>query len=412
MESPAIAVAPRARSAGSAALVFSAPHRFFFLTGVCALALVSLWWTWVLVARASHAIPGPASAMPDPTLHALLMTTGFAPFFMFGFLFTAGPRWLGMPPAVPAAWRTGGLVAAAGALALVPLQVADAHPLALRAAAALYAGGWLLLLDRFFRLVRASPAPDKVHATLVLAALAIGASAPAAFAVLGPAAHAWIRGTAVWCFLIPVFVVVCHRMIPFFTSGALPFVTAFRPWWLLFVLVATPIAHAALAGAGQDAWTWCVDLPTAALTLWLTFRWGLVQSLSNRLLAMLHLGFIWYGLGFLLAGASSLSLRFGGVGLGLAPLHALTIGFTASVLLAMVTRVTCGHAGRVLAADTVTWRLFQLLQAAALLRVAAELMPGYVAIAAAALAWSACFVVWGARYAPVYWRPRADGRPG
>ena len=32
-------------------------------------------------------------------------------------------------------------------------------------------------------------------------------------------------------------------------------------------------------------------------------------------------------------------------GLGLAALHALTIGFAASLLMAMVTRVTCGHSG-------------------------------------------------------------------
>ena len=218
--------------------------------------------------------------------------------------------------------------------------------------------------------------------------------------------------TAVWCFLLPVFVTVCHRMIPFFTSGVAPFVTAFRPWWLLIALVAAPVANAALEAADLDAWTWRVDLPTAALTLWLTFRWGLMQSLANRLLAMLHLGFVWYGMGFLLAGASSLSMLAGGGGLGLAPLHAFTIGFAASLLLAMVTRVTCGHSGRTLAADAVTWRLFQLLQAAALFRVAAEVLAGPAALAAAALAWSACFVPWAAKYAPVYWRRRADGREG
>jgi uncharacterized protein involved in response to NO len=411
MATPATTPGTSART-GAAARVLGVPHRFFFLAGVCALALASIWWTWVILARAWPAVPEPPSATLDSTLHALLMTCGFAPLFMFGFVFTAGPRWLGLPPPSPAAWRPGGVLAAAGALALVPLQVADADLIALRIAAAIAAIGWLLLVARFFRMIRASDAPDKVHAALVAAALAVGASSPLAFALLGPVAHAWIRATAVWCFLLPVFVAVCHRMIPFFTSGVAPFVTAFRPWWLLIALVAGPVAHAALEAAGLDAWTWCVDLPTAALTLWLTFRWGLMQSLANRLLAMLHLGFVWYGVGFLLAGASSLSILAGGSGLGLAPLHALTIGFAASLLLAMVTRVTCGHSGRTLAADAVTWRLFQLLQAAALLRVAAEVLAGPAVLAAAALAWSACFVPWAAKYAPVYWRRRADGREG
>jgi uncharacterized protein involved in response to NO len=167
-----------------------------------------------------------------------------------------------------------------------------------------------------------------------------------------------------------------------------------------------------LEGAGLAAWTWVVDLPAAALMLWLTVRWGLVQSLANRLLAMLHLGFVWYGIGFLLAGAHSLLVAAGGAGIPLAPLHALTIGFASSLLMAMVTRVTCGHSGAALAADALTWRLFALLQLTAVVRVAAETLPGRGWLAVAGLLWAAALVPWCVKYAPVYWRPRADGRPG
>ena len=66
------------------------------------------------------------------------------------------------------------------------------------------------------------------------------------------------------------------------------------------LISAAPVAHGVLDGMGQTAWTWIIDLPAAALTLWLTVRWGFVQSLRNRLLLMLHIGFVWYGLGFLL----------------------------------------------------------------------------------------------------------------
>src|SRR5512144_1017236 len=185
------AVVADSRAARPQRLLFRVPHRFFFLAGVATLAPASLWWTWVILSRAWPALPPPASAVPDTVLHALVMTCGFAPFFMFGFLFTAGPRWLGMPPLPSAAWLPGGLIAVSGALLLVPLQAAGAAPLALRVAAGIYAVGWLLLLDRFFRLIRASPVPDKVHATIVLVALAVGASSPLAFALLGARAHGW-----------------------------------------------------------------------------------------------------------------------------------------------------------------------------------------------------------------------------
>jgi uncharacterized protein involved in response to NO len=394
----------------SAQRVLGAPFRFFFLTGVAQIALASLWWLWVLAARVVPALPQPAAPMPDTVVHALLMICGFAPFFMFGFMFTAGPRWLSVLPPAPRAWRAPALLAAGGALALVPLQATGIG--GLRVAAAVYALAWLWLLLRFVLLIRKSTAPDKVHPKLVAACLAVGASCVAAFAAFGTAAHPWLSSAGVWGFLLPVFVTVCHRMIPFFTSGVAPFVTAFRPWWLLALMVGAPVLHATIAGVGFADWTWIVDLPAACALLLVTLRWGLVQSLRNRLLAMLHVGFVWYGIGFLLAGINALLALTGGSGLGLAPLHAMTIGFASSLLVAMVTRVTCGHSGRTLAADALTWRLFQLLQAAAVLRIGAELAANAWWLLAAIAFWAACMVPWCAKYAPVYWRPRADGRPG
>ncbi len=389
-------------------LLGAIPHRFFFLSGVSALALAALWWTWTIVARLGYA-PPPA-AVPPTVMHAFLMVYGFAPFFMFGFLFTAGPRWLGVDPPPPRAWRLPGAVAAAAVLAMFPLQAAPAW--ATQVAAGAYALAWATLLARFVALIRASDVVDKVHATLVALALAAGCAGVATFAILGPAAHAIVKAIGVWIYLLPVFVVVCHRMIPFFTANVVPFVTAFRPWWLLAAMVAAPVAHGLLELAGLAHWSLAVDAPAAVLLLAVTLRWGLVQSLSNRLLAMLHVGFVWFGLGFALFVVSSLSERFGMPGLGLAPMHALTIGFASSLLMAMVTRVTCGHTGRTLQADTLTWWLFVLLQVAALARVAAELLPWPYALACAALLFAASFVPWAAKYAPLYWRPRSDGRPG
>ena len=213
-------------------------------------------------------------------------------------------------------------------------------------------------------------------------------------------------------FLLPVFVIVCHRMIPFFTANVVPFVTAFRPWWLLVVMLAGPVGHGLVDAVAGPRWTWVVDAPASAIMLFVTIRWGFVQSLVNRLLAMLHIGFVWYGIGFALAAISSFSTLAGGAGLGLAPLHTLTIGFASSLVMAMVTRVTCGHTGRMLQADGVTWALFLLLQVTVAVRVAGELLAAPPVYAVAAALFAASFVPWAVKYAPLYWRPRADGRPG
>ncbi len=413
---PSAALEPGTIIAGGGGLhlLLAVPHRFFFLVGVTQIVVIALWWGWVVAARAWPQLPAPGTSAPATTLHALLMLCGFAPFFMFGFLFTAGPRWLGVAPPPASAWRPPGMLAALAALMLVPIEVADPlhGALVLRVAAGAYAIGWLWLAFVFHQLVRMSNSDDKMHATLVLFALLVGASAVAAFALFGPAAHPWVKGAGLWAFLLPAFVTVCHRMIPFFTANVVPFASAFRPAWLLGAMIGAPVAHGVLDGAGHDAWTWIIDLPAAALMLWLTIRWGLVPSLDNRLLAMLHIGFAWYGIGFLLAGIHSLLVLAGAPGVPLAALHALAIGFASSLLMAMVTRVTCGHSGRTLAADTVTWRLFMLLQLTAVTRVVAAIATGPYWLAATGALWVAVFVPWCAKYAPVYWRPRPDGRPG
>ena len=43
---------------------------------------------------------------------------------------------------------------------------------------------------------------------------------------------------------------------------------------------------------------------------------------------------------------------------GLAPLHTFAIGFFASMVLGMASRVTLGHSGRPLVLDNFTWLLF------------------------------------------------------
>lgn len=89
------------------------------------------------------------------------------------------------------------------------------------------------------------------------------------------------------------------------------------------------------------------------------------------------------------------------------------MGFLGSILLAMVTRVACGHSSRALVADTTVWSLFWVLQGAVLLRIAGTLpQAGGGWLLAAALLWGGVVLVWGARLLRWFGRPRADGRPG
>jgi uncharacterized protein involved in response to NO len=137
-----------------------------------------------------------------------------------------------------------------------------------------------------------------------------------------------------------------------------------------------------------------------------------------RLLAVLHIAFLWLGIAMLLYGLQSLMLFItGNLVLGRAPLHALGIGFLASMVLAMASRVSLGHSGRPLVADNLTWYCFLGLGLATLLRMASELpfegpATRQMLNIGAATVWLACTGLWVWRYTPFYLRPRKDGKEG
>ena len=150
--------------------------------------------------------------------------------------------------------------------------------------------------------------------------------------------------------------------------------------------------------------------------LHLSYLWQFRASFHARLLAMLHIAFLWLGVAMSLFALQSIAwLITGSDWLSRAPVHALGIGFLAGMIVTMASRVTLGHSGRSLLADRMTWLALLGVNGVALLRVAAELVPAGAAAVlnlSAALAWLAVLGAWVVHYLPIYFRPRLDGRPG
>ncbi len=403
--------------------LLAAPHRLYFFFGMLGLSTASLWWLVQIAARTTG--HPPTLELPPAWLHGWLMLNAFLPFFMFGFLFTAGPKWLNVTaPSARDVLRPGLLALAAFVLALIG---AHASLQLVAIGALLLAVAWSLLLARFYRLIRASRVRDQVHARLVLAAFTLGTLAHLVFAA-GAAQldQRWIHSAemlTIWFFVAPVFVTVAHRLIPFFTANVVPLLDAWRPLWLLWTFLVIVAGHGvlpviAILGSSPffSALRVAFDAAGAALLFFVAWRWGVVQSLRNRLLAMLHLGFLWLGIALALYAWNAAMLLAGlpQGSLGLAPLHALTMGFFASTMLAMVARVTAGHSGRALVADDFTWLLYWTLQAAVLARLGVDAFPSQsVWLTPAAIAlWCAALLPWAVRSALIYLRPRPDGRPG
>jgi uncharacterized protein involved in response to NO len=416
---------PQAAPPWRASWLLAAPHRLGFFAAALMLALSALWWaTQLFLGALGHS---PALALAPALAHALLMSQGFMPFFIAGFLFTAGPKWLGQPEVSARSLLHAVRLMLGGWL----LALAGFHLSALLAGLglALVAAGWSSLCLKFLALLRSSRVPDRVHASLITVACGVGALALwLAALALALEQMTLLRSTtqiALWGFAATVFATVSHRMIPFFSASALPLLDAWRPMWLLWVMLA--LLWLELLPAVAELWWWplplalrwaqvAVEIPAALLLLWLALRWGLVQSLKIRLLAMLHGGFFWLGLAFALQAASHalMALTAHELSLGLAPLHALTMGYLGATLIAMATRVSSGHGGRPLAADNTAWALYWVLQGAVLLRVLAALWPAAATplTLLGVAAWALAVVGWAIRYGGWFGRPRVDGRPG
>ena len=102
------------------------------------------------------------------------------------------------------------------------------------------------------------------------------------------------------------------------------------------------------------------------------------------------------------------------VSLGLAPLHAMTMGYLGCTMFSMVTRVASGHGGRKESADNAVWWLYWALQTAVALRVVAAVAQAYAQalVLAAVAAWCVAMVCWALRYGYWFGTPRPDGRDG
>lgn len=394
-------------------LLGAAPHRWLFGIGaVHVLAAMSLWALWLIAPGAL-----PSSSVPPGWMHAWMLQYQVLPSFIFGFLVTVFPRWMGLPEARRSDYLPIGLGLLGGQLLCLVALVTGARAL-VWVGTLLHLAGWLTGLWVLGRGLYRAPRLTW-HAWSCYGALLLG--------LLG--ALAWLlwlaTGNPRWAFLmlktgsfgllLPVYATVAHRMFPFFASNIVPGYRVWRPMALLAVQWPLWLGHLALELMHGHAWLWCVDLPLLGLAMLSLWRWW-PRGPMPALLRVLFVGYAWLPVALALYALQSLWLALSGEYLlGRAPVHALSIGLFGSLLVAMVTRVTQGHSGRPLVLGGVALFAFLGVQSVALIRVAGELLPSAWTLTAwqwAAVGWLLAFTPWVLRSARIVLTARVDGRPG
>ena len=399
--------------------IFSAaPHRLMFFGGILQLLLTIVWWLIELLGRSGIGMVIPTT-IASTWGHVILMIYTFPTFFIFGFLMTTYPRWMnGQPLPYHRYVLAFGLLITAVLLIYLGLLT---NKIILITGVICWLSGWGVAFYALLQVYWQAPVRDKHYERVLNLALLAG--------WLGVLAYGgWLvteqsifldlaRHGGIWLYLLPILITVCHRMIPYFSSCVLPHYQVVQPAWSLPLMGISVIGHLFLEMQGLFAWRFIFDIPLMLLAFHHSFCWNLKRSLTIRLLAMLHIAFLWLGIALLLYNIQSIVLLWSGQFLlGRAPLHALTIGFITSLIIGMSSRVILGHSGRALIADNLTWFGFLSVSAITLLRIAAELpeldkMNLMINIITAS-SWLIVLLPWFLRYMPMILRTRVDGRAG
>jgi uncharacterized protein involved in response to NO len=369
----------------------TAGFRPFFLLGAIQAGITILVWLPVFYGELSL-----TSSFAPRDWHVHEMLYGYLPAIVTGFLFTAIPNWTGRLPlrglpllTLVIAWLAGRLAVTFGA-----------------------AGPWwiALVIDASFLLLVVSAAAREIIAGRnwrnlpVVAMVATLLAGNIAFHV-----EVHVRGSADIAIRIGIAVVVLlialigGRIIPSFTRnwlvkenpGRLPV-----PFGRFDVAV---IAVSALTLLGwivapDDAYTGVALAIAGLLHLVRLARWAGDRTARERLLLILHVGYAFVPLGFLVNACAAFGLTQPSAGI-----HAWMVGGAGIMTLAVMTRAALGHTGQRLTASVATQVIYAGIIIAAVSRVAAVLLPAHsdALLHLAATGWIVAFFGYALAYGPL-----------
>ncbi len=372
-------------------VLFANGFRPFFLLGSIYAGLAILVWLPVFYGDITL-----TSAFAPRDWHVHEMLYGYLPAVITGFLFTAIPNWTGRLP-----------IRGTPLMALVTVWVAGRLSVTFSAET-----GWLsaMLIDASFLLLVALAAAREIVAgrnwrnlpvvLLVLLLLAGNVAFHLEAHFQGAADFAIRAGIAVVVLLISL---IGGRIVPSFTRnwlvrenpGRLP--VPFGRFDTIVVAIGA-LALASWVVSPDSRFVGAALALAGLLHLVRLGRWAGDRTARERLLLILHVGYLFVPLGFLLNAAAAFALVPAGAGI-----HAWMAGAAGIMTLAVMSRATLGHSGQQLTASWATQAIYAAIIVAALARICAVIEPArsepllYVA----AFAWAAAFFGFAVAYAPL-----------
>ena len=366
--------------------------RPFFLGAASWAALAMVLWLGVVTGAWTV-----AGSYGPVAWHAHELLFGYVSAVAAGFLLTAIPSWTGRLPVRGGPLLVLFLLWAAGRIAL--LAVDWIGTVAAMAVDALFLVVFALAVIREIVAGRNWRNLKTVALVTVLAAANIGFHAEVYFS--GAPDYSLRAAIAA---IIGLIMLVGGRLVPSFTrnwlvrQGAARLPASFGR----FDITAIVVAGAALAiwvAFPVSAWSGIVLLAAGVLQAVRISRWVGLPTWREPLVLVLHCGYAFVPVGFLLVGLSILwpdAIPASGA------LHAWTAGAMALMTLAVMTRASLGHTGYPLTASITTCVVYVAAIAAAFSRTAASLLPDLTLdlLSLAAFSWLVAFGGFVISYGP------------
>ena len=190
---------------------------------------------------------------------------------------------------------------------------------------------------------------------------------------------------------------VAQRMVPFFSHSMVG-----KNEHLLKVVFALLVLHILLEGIYTNS-SFIVDLALALLIGKELLRWKLPFPNPNPLLWILHISLYWVPVAFFFGALTNLISMVTEVNFLALDIHIMLLGFVFTILIGFGTRVTLGHSGNQMHADTWVKMLFIWTQVVVAMRLLTSLVAALgwnfmVLFDISATVWLILFISWAIRF--------------
>lgn len=339
-------------------------------------------------------------ALPaQPTLwHAHAMLFGYAAALIAGFVLTAVANWTGQQPTTPTELAT--LVVLWLSARLAALFPYGAWQLVASIADCLFLPMLAWLMARVLLKTRNRRNYLFIPFLSGLALVNIGFHW-ALFQDRPELARLLVQFTAYLVGFLMVF--MGGRVIPFFSTKRLQYQPVQWPWLNWVSTLSALLAGALQVNEPLSGWAAAAAATAALTTLLRLLLWQPWRAWREPMLWILHCGYAWLAVAYLLAAAVSM----GWLHAPTLPIHALMAGALGCLGLGMMTRVALGHTGRPIQASPAMLVAFVLVIIAGLLRVASYgpwAWSGLPSLTIGAICWSMAFMLYFLVFAPRLWR--------